>query len=360
MQGIYIHVPFCQSKCPYCDFYSKAPDGSVLQRYKAAVLSALSSCPYTVKADTLYFGGGTPTLLPPESIGEIIDASSKFACGEFREITCEANPNTLTLDILKGLLKAGVNRLSIGVQSTDDRILKILSRRHSAKQALEAIAMARQAGFKRISADLMIAIPGQTVLDVISSIDALCEIGIEHLSAYILRIEPGTPFYNSFSPLDDDFVADMWQEMCAAMKNHGFTHYEISNFSVSDAARSMHNMHYWRCDGYLGVGPSAHSFLDGKRFYFPRDIDSFLNAKSVWDTTVPDGEGGDEEERVMLALRLLEGFSLSTCSPQFREKLSKRIPPLVSNGLALIKDDKLSLTEKGMLVSNSVISFLLS
>ena len=360
MEGIYIHVPFCRGKCPYCDFYSVSADRDYIHRYALSVVDALKSCPYSLCADTLYFGGGTPTLMSTEDIGDIIGAASRFAPKGFKEITCEANPNTISKAMLHGLIDAGVDRLSIGVQSTSDRILGLLGRRHSAQMAIESIKLAKEAGIKRVSADLMLGVETQSIDELLLDIENLVSAGVDHISAYILKLEPNTPFYLTASLPDDDFISDMWLSMCRAMKKHGFVHYEISNFASSMDECSLHNLHYWRCDGYLGVGPAAHSFLNGVRFYFPRDVDTFINTPYVWQLGQIEGDGGDEEERIMLALRLVEGIELKSLSCDTQKRVISRAQKLIAQGLADIRSGRLSLTEKGMLVSNSVITYLLS
>lgn len=352
-RGLYVHVPFCLSKCPYCDFYSERYSRSLAEQYKTAVLRNLGF--YDDVFDTVYFGGGTPILLWRE-IGEILNSIRR---AENAEVTVEANPCVCDEQRLCELFQSGVNRISIGVQSFNDNELTFLGRRHTAEQAINAINCSYSAGFRNISADLMLGLEGQTKESVQGSIEALAKLPITHVSAYLLKIEEGTPFAaGNLNLPDEDESAELYLFAAELLENHGFTQYEISNFA-RDGFESRHNLHYWHCDEYLGVGPAAHSHYNGKRFCTERSLERFIVSERQ-ETIVTDSEAGSFEEYAMLALRLTEGLKFTHCS-YFGEHVNeiidrcKRIPAEYIN----ITDSGVSLTREGFLVSNAVIGKIL-
>lgn len=357
--GLYIHVPFCGGKCPYCDFYSLKGDEQLYDDYTAAVLRAIESCPYDISADTIYFGGGTPTLLGERRLVKILSAARQRFGENQSEITLEANPRSVNAEMLTILRQGGFDRISFGVQSLDDSTLKTLGRRHDSFAAQDSILAAKAAGFEHISADLMLAVPGQSLNEISRSILLLSELPIDHISAYMLKLEPGTAFFECYTEPDEDFYVDCYDTAVKNCREHGFYQYEISNFAKSESAQSKHNLKYWRCEEYLGIGPAAHSFINGKRFYFERDLAAFIGCENPWPLTVCDGEGGSDEERLMLGLRLCEGISLESLSPQFSQKVRQKLTPLLQNGFLTLSGNRIALTEKGFLVSNSVIASLL-
>ena len=270
--GIYIHIPFCSKKCPYCDFYSRSGTDKLYDEYTAAMLRSLGSSPYRGEyaAATLYFGGGTPGLVGAERLALMIEeVKQDFGLDtENSEITVELDPadESIDLDLLK---RVGVNRISIGLQSSDDRELKLLGRRHNAEQAERFIERVKASGFENYSLDLMLAIPGQTAESLERSVRFCAESGASHISSYILKIEPNTVFYKKRDELElpgDDEAADMYEYLCRLMSEYGYKHYEISNF-CKEGFEGKHNLIYWHDEEYLGFGPSAHSFADGSRFY---------------------------------------------------------------------------------------------
>lgn len=352
-RGLYIHVPFCLSKCPYCDFYSERYSRTLAESYKNAVLRNLSF--YDDCFDTVYFGGGTPILLSSE-ICEILDNVHHV---DNAEITVEANPNLCSEQRLVELLKSGVNRISIGIQSFNDNELAFLGRRHTAEQAIKAVNCSYLAGFRNISIDLMLGLEGQTKESVQRSVDILANLPITHVSAYLLKIEDGTPFAaRSLELPSDDESADLYLFTAELLEQHGFIQYEISNFA-RDGYKSRHNLHYWHCDEYLGIGPAAHSYYNGKRFCTERNLDSFITSERQ-EITVTDSDAGSFEEYAMLALRLTEGLKFSDCS-HLNENVNKiierckKIPVEYIN----ITDSAVSLTRAGFLVSNIVIGKIL-
>ncbi len=348
--GIYIHIPFCQSKCNYCDFYSVAMTDSIKRDYVKALFREIKQWGGSLSRpiDTVYFGGGTPSLVA-EYLPEITEAIKNcFSISENAEITMEMNPADNSEKVLKYALTAGVNRLSIGAQSGDDNELKILGRRHTASQTVETVKTARELGFDNISLDIMLGLPHSTEKTLEKSLEFITELDPEHISAYILKIEENTPFGSIYDALDlpnEDKTADQYLQMCSFFKNKGYGHYEISNFAKTNK-ESRHNLKYWELEDYLGIGPAAHSFLDGKRFFYNRDLTDFINGSPP----LSDGEGGNEQEKIMLGLRLNKGVEI-TPDP----KLYKKCKLLENNGLLTLNKNTISLTDKGMLLSNSII-----
>jgi len=358
--GIYVHVPFCGKKCGYCDFYSVCYSKVQAELYVNAVLRNIRH--YSDKSrtvDTVYFGGGTPSLLTAEQLSEIVsEIGRSFDLDPHAEITLEANPNTLTPEKLAGLRNAGINRLSIGVQSMCDAELKLLGRSHSAERAARAVRDAAEAGFRNISCDLMLGIPTQTPDSLTASIGTLAELPIQHVSAYILKIEDGTPFdcgEVKASLPDEDATAELYLLAVRELGRHGFEQYEVSNFAKA-GFESRHNCRYWRCEDYLGIGPAAHSCCGGGRFAVPRDISAFIGA-DVQPTEVTDEHPCGFEEYAMLRLRLAEGLDL-TDVPEHRSDIEKKLPALVKAGYVRFDGERVSLTPEGFLVSNSVIEAL--
>lgn len=362
--GLYIHVPFCLSKCPYCDFYSTSFDSEIAEAYTRAVLRAIEKSPRkSHAADTVYFGGGTPALLGAKNLSRILETAAKY----FRftpnpEITLEANPAAaLELPMLR---RAGFNRISFGAQSGIDAELEQLGRLHRAEDARRSILAAKDAGFENISADLMLGIPCQTGESLRQSIGFLAGLPLSHISAYMLKIEEGTPFAiqgkSKLCP-DEDALAEMYLGCVNMLSALGFKQYEISNFA-KNGARSRHNLKYWQLREYIGIGPSAHSFIDGLRYFFPRDLGAFIKAENPYELAVPDGEGGGFEEYAMLRLRLCEGLDLQQAKAIYNIEVSgiaEKARVLERNRLLKTEGDVVALTPEGFLVSNSVTTNLL-
>ncbi len=359
--GIYIHVPFCGKKCGYCDFYSACYSKQQAELYVSAVIRNIRHYgDGERKVDTVYFGGGTPSLLSPHQLGEILGCiGESFDVDKDAEVTIEANPNTLTPERLAGYRDIGINRLSIGVQSMNDRELKMLGRTHTAERAEKAVRDAHEAGFGNISCDLMTALPHQDVKSLDATIERLTELPIQHISAYILKVEEGTPFdcdeIRSVLP-DEEKTAGLYLHMVETLEKHGFMQYEVSNFA-RDGFESRHNCRYWKCQDYLGIGPSSHSCYMGKRFAVPRDLAGFIGSE-VQQTEITDESPCGFEEYAMLRLRLREGLLLSRV-PEHRADIEKKIPALISAGYAEYNGECVHLTAKGFLMSNSVIEYLI-
>ena len=336
--GIYIHVPFCGRKCAYCDFYSVNWSKSAAVDYTAAVLRNIQHYGDNSRiVDTVYFGGGTPSLLTAEQISSIIsEIRSCFALEESAEITLEANPCTLSAEKLAELRKIGINRLSIGVQSMIDRELKR----------------------KRRDTGNAFTLPDQKPEDMRFSIERMAALPIQHISAYILKTENGTPFdcaeIRDRLP-DEDSTAELYLDMVELLEKQGFMQYEVSNFA-KEGFESRHNTRYWKCLDYLGIGPAAHSCYEGKRFAVERDLSAFI-AADAQQVTVTDESPCGFEEFAMLRLRLKEGLILDDV-PEHRAELLKKLPPLVKDGYAETDGERIRLTPKGFLMSNSVIEYL--
>lgn len=351
--GLYIHIPFCKRKCRYCDFYSAIYSEKVYKDYFAALCREIKAWGKKVdrSVDTVYLGGGTPSILGDDIMLLISEIKSSFNVSADAEITAECNPGA-DYSFYTAAIKSGVNRLSLGVQSGSDEMLLRLGRTHTAFDAKKAVDVARQAGFKNISCDIMIALPESNTETLKGDIDFICSLFPEHISAYILKIEQNTAFYNCRSNLDlpdEDNIAEQYLTLCRELKVEGYEHYEISNFARENK-KSRHNLKYWRCKEYLGIGPAAHSFISGKRFYYPRDIKAFI----AGNEPLFDSIGGDKEERLMLALRTNDGVALTELSDVAVKKASE----YEKAGLINVSGGKIALSDKGMLLSNSMITEL--
>ena len=345
MIGLYIHVPFCVRKCPYCDFYSLPPKN--LEAYTQAVCRAIEQSGLAGrKVGTVYFGGGTPALLPEKHLRKILACADKFfKLDKGVEMTIEANPAA-------GAVPSGFNRVSFGVQSLIDNELKALGRLHAANEAIDAIT---RCDAENISADIMLGIPGQTMASLRQTLDRLLTLPLSHVSAYMLKVEENTPFaVQGIQPADEDMLAEMYLFCVGYLAENGFEQYEISNFA-RDGRVSRHNLNYWDCGEYLGLGPSAHSFTGGKRFYFPRDLQAFCDARNPFELAISDGEGGGFEEYAMLRLRLTAGLDLSE-----KPHILAKAAPMERHGLLRIKNGVISLTPQGFLLSNKIIAELLA
>lgn len=363
--GIYIHIPYCGKKCPYCDFYSTPPTKSARNQYADTMTERLLAYKdRRITADTLYFGGGTPNLLGGEQLSRLIHtARESFVLPDTSEITVEANPFSATPDFFRQIHDAGANRLSLGLQSANPDELRFLGRKHTPEQAATVIQNAKAAGFANLSLDLMLGIPGQTRESLLRSIDFCESMNVQHISAYLLKIEPGTAFFTQKEQLplpDEEAVSELYLTAVAELAKRGFAQYEISNFA-KNGFTGRHNLKYWHCMEYLGFGPSAHSFWEGKRFYYPRSTEAFLQG----EPPIPDGDGGSRAEFAMLQLRLTEGLSHTIWQSRFGEPLPAALlrtarryekPGL----LAFDSPDHFHLTPNGFLVSNLLIGELLA
>jgi oxygen-independent coproporphyrinogen-3 oxidase len=361
--GLYIHVPFCDGKCPYCDFYSLRADEERMEQYTNSLVEKIEYYGSRLgrDADTLYFGGGTPSLLGARRLASILSAAQKCFGLENAEITLEVNPARDLSGFFQEIREAGANRVSIGMQSANEDELRLLGRRHTAAQAAQAVRDAQRAGFENISLDLMLAVPNQTRESLLRSIQFCADAGVQHISAYLLKIEPHTLYYKNREKLAvpaDDEAGNLYLTACEELEKRGFQQYEISNFA-KPGFKSRHNLKYWHCEEYLGLGPAAHSFLDGKRFYYERSIGAFLRG----DAPVEDGDGGGFEEYAMLALRLTEGLSDKACRERFGYPLPQNMRQAAARyekiGMTVCGEDGFHFTPKGFLVSNTLTAEIL-
>lgn len=360
--GIYIHVPFCDGKCPYCDFYSIRASEERMDEYTNSIIELLNSNPEQIAtANTLYFGGGTPSLLGAERLSRITEAAQRQYGLENAEITAEANPEGVDADFFRGIRAAGINRLSFGLQSADDGELRQLGRRHSVAQAAKAVENAQKAGFQNITLDLMLAIEGQTEQSLRRSVAFCADLGVRHVSAYLLKLEPGTAYYKNRAELtlpDEDAAANLYLLACDELERRGLKQYEISNFA-EPGFESWHNLKYWRCEEYWGLGPAAHSFLNGKRFHYGRSIGAFQRGEGPEQ----DGEGGSFEEFAMLKMRLTEGLTDEACLARFGQPVPERIKSAAQRyeapGLTVCTPEGFHFTPKGFLVSDALTAEIL-
>lgn len=358
--GIYVHVPFCSSKCSYCDFYSFVPQGQADNN--GDYLSALKRefkkySGEDRQVGSIYFGGGTPGVMGADWLAEVLDGIySSFKISEHAEITAELNPADGDQDFFIKLREAGFNRISMGMQSANQAELKTLGRRHSNLDVERSVELARLAGFDNISLDLMLGLPGMGLEELEHSIDFAAGLKVQHISAYILKLEEGTALYKNRHNLDlpdDDKTADLYLHAVNSLNAKGYEQYEISNFSRS-GYESRHNLIYWRCKEYLGFGPSAHSFYMGRRFYYSRDIKSFIQGCEP----VEDGAGGGMEEFIMLKLRLSEGIAKDELPRQIFNNLLEAAK-LCPNDYITADERGIKLTPSGFLISNAIIGRLI-
>ena len=367
--GIYIHIPFCTKKCPYCDFYSVKPGHkyengeNLIDNFTEALCKEIQNKSKIFKnsVDTIYFGGGTPSLAGIKNINKILNAVYKFFNVLNPEVTIELNPSChKSLNFLE-LKETGINRLSIGMQSINGNELLNLGRAHTPFDVNKALFNAKNAGFENISLDVMIATPNQKEKDLLNTLEFCSKNSVSHISVYILKIEKTTRFFkikNFLSLPNEESTADLYLAADKFLTSKGYKHYEISNF-CKNGMESKHNLKYWNSDEYLGFGPSAHSFINGERFFYPRDIKKFIEKPHI----ILDGEGGGREEYCMLRLRLFEGLKESEYKKRFGEYIPsvfyKRAQKYVNCGLVNISKEGIALTAKGFLLSNLLIPRIL-
>lgn len=370
--GIYVHVPFCKQKCNYCDFYSIKWNDEFEENYINAVLNEIKSYEVKLKGeyivDSIFIGGGTPTIIKPENIRKILETIKGFVQIDLQcEISMEANPNTLTLENLKAYKDMGINRLSIGIQSLNDEILKKIGRIHNSTEAIEAIDRAKKMGFRNINADVMFNIPGQTLSDIQDTLHKIIEKGVKHISFYSLKLEEGTPMFvmeenKKIIMPDEELERTMYYTGRNVMEENNLFQYEISNFAIK-GYECRHNLRYWNQEEYIGIGPSAHSFLNNIRYSNPSDLKFYCEkAKTDSFERVIQEELSEDDlmfEYIMLKFRLTEGFDINEFNQKFKadfnEMYKLQIKYLLKYDLVELINDNIRLTKKGMDVSNAVI-----
>ena len=366
--GLYIHIPFCKAKCAYCDFYSLAHSEEKMDAYMAALLRHLEEvAPRAagMQVDTVYFGGGTPSYLGAARLCRILQTVlRRYDVARDAEITLEANPDSAgDWKELRKLRRAGFNRLSLGVQSTDDALLRRIGRVHTYEQVQQAVMAARKAKFTNLSLDLIYGLPGQTMEDWQRTLADAVALGSEHLSCYGLKLEEGTSLWQQRQTLtlpDDDAQADMYLYTVAALGEMGYEQYEISNFAKS-GKESRHNLKYWRMEEYAGFGPGAHSDFGGVRYGYVRDIDSYIAGRLVLSESETDSTLARDYEYVMLSLRTAAGIDRQTFEKRYRQRfqpMETLFEQYEKAGLASRTEGGWRLTPRGFLVSNSIIAAL--
>ena len=378
--SLYLHIPFCHTRCYYCDFNTYAGILPLREPYVRALRSEIALAGEQAqhvsgsvrRARTIFFGGGTPSLLTAEQVRRLLDACrAAFALDEDAEITLEANPGTLTREQLVGLREAGINRLSLGSQSFDARLLKTLGRIHTPHEITGAVKAAREAGFTSINLDFMFGLPGQSMRHWQETLEQALALRPEHLSLYSLIIEEGTPFFDwtregRIVPGDEDLCADMYEYADERLQAVGYVNYEISNWALP-GYQSRHNLTYWRNLPYIGMGAGAHSFFEGRRFSNERDPQQYINTLKQGRLPIVESETLDKtqemSETAFLALRTAEGLHL----PTFEERFAVPFASFVGDRLRLVEeaclleqaDGWLRLSKRGRLLGNEVFLRLL-
>ena len=376
--GLYLHIPFCVKKCSYCDFYSTV-DMSLKEAFlKALILEMDMVSGVSLLFDSLYIGGGTPSVFDEVSIGRIIEtAYSLFNILPDSEVTIETNPGTVSRKRLAGYRGAGVNRVNIGVQSFQDVNLDFLGRIHSGKEAELAIRWARQSGFNNIGLDLIYGIPGQTIKSWLLDLKWAVEFEPEHISCYMLTYESGTPMDKDrqkgiFCPAPDSHVCDMFETTIDFLSSSGYVQYEISNFarSGSDGFKSFnsrHNQKYWSFVPYIGLGPSAHSFIEPERYWNCRNVNKYIKELTAGRLPMDGKEVLSREqqmiEAISLGLRMTDGIKTDVFDKKFdvsfKKIFAETIARLEEDGLIRLTENRCSLTRKGMLFADSITSMLI-
>jgi putative oxygen-independent coproporphyrinogen III oxidase len=371
--GFYVHVPFCVSRCGYCDFntYTASELGAGVSRdtyasiVRAEIRDAAARFGKRPKVDTVFFGGGTPTLLSAADLSSILaEIDGTFGLADGYEATTEANPESVDADYLAELHDGGFTRLSIGMQSTASHVLKILDREHSPQKALDAVAYARKAGFEHVSLDLIYGTPGETAADFAASLHAAVDAGVDHVSAYALIVEDGTALARRIRSgqvpqPSDDVAADRYLAAEEILSEAGFRWYEVSNWATTEAAQCRHNLLYWEGGHWWGAGPGAHSHLPGVRWWNHKH-------PSTYGAALAEGlpAAGHEVltsddqylERILLRTRLASGLPLSLLRPTGTAAAERA----AADGLAVIEDGRLKLTLRGRLLADAVVRDLTS
>ncbi len=368
--GIYIHIPFCKSKCFYCDFVSFVDKSDCMQDYLRAVTSELQSKSKLFNSrpiTTIYFGGGTPSLLPPAHIKSILSTiKTHYNVQKDAEITLECNPNSVTMSHALEWKNSGINRISVGFQTHSDRLLKKIGRTHTKKNFLCAIRILQEVGFYNISADLMFGLPSQKQSDLKRSINLVKSLSLPHISVYSLILEEGTPLFKSVENKEiklpkEEKVIDMATFVNHYLEKLGYDRYEISNY-CKDGLKSRHNYNCWSMVDYLGVGSAAHSFYNNTRFSNFSELDKYIESqtgKSEYEKIDVLTAEEMREEYIMLGLRRTEGISISDLNARFNadflKEKEKEIAKLVNLGLIEISDDQLKATKIGCNLLNKII-----
>lgn len=363
MAGIYVHVPFCSSKCAYCDFYSGPFPAALQTKYVESVIAEYRSRRKEIngQVNTIYFGGGTPSALSQQALDRLFNA---LPTQNIQEYTIEVNPEDVTPTFVNWLISSTpVNRVSMGVQTLNDRLLQFLHRRHNAAQAINAAELIASAGLN-LSLDLIYGLPGQTVYDWQNSLNSILHLHPHHLSCYLLSYEPGTLLSamktnGKVTEADEDTVIDMYTILCESAAAQGYNHYEISNFALP-GHRAIHNSGYWNFTPYLGLGPGAHSFDGSTRSYNPTSLKQYLNCSGVGFTiTEPESPQEKLNDYILTALRTCDGIRLDFAETHFGAQTARRILSIAQSlhrsGLVNIDLQRIYIPEERLLLSDSII-----
>ena len=362
--GIYVLIPFCNARCSYCDFVSSVGGDDVKKAYFTRLISEIHSSRKTGYTDgrtvtSVYFGGGTPSCVRAGYIAETMDAlRGEFVFSNDCEITLEANPESFTRDKAAVYADCGINRISLGLQSASDELLRAIGRIHTLSDFLRAADISMEI-FSNVSADIMLALPGQTANDAEKAVRLLADRGFDHISAYSLKVEDGTPLQKSGYMPDEDFAADLYAFVRKLLCESGYRGYEVSNFALP-GKECRHNMRYWMRGEYIGFGAAAHSFFADERFCNTSDIAAYIAGTGYCERRFI-APGGNEaaEETVMLALRTAHGLDVDAFDKKFRRNILREkenvINRLKSGGMLNVADGRLTLTEKGLYVMNEII-----
>lgn len=378
MAGIYLHIPFCVRKCAYCDFVS-FPKGSVPESYADALLTEIELVSrggsYPAAFDTVFFGGGTPSLLTGDQMRRIISAlRERFDIRADAEISMEANPGTVTPEKMAAYREAGINRLSIGLQSTHDTLLREIGRIHSFDQFLTTLKNAREAGFSNVNVDLMHGLPNQTISQYLDSINTVCDLGVQHISAYSLILEEHTPLYarvecGEIAAPEEDLVADMQDEGIDLLEERGYHRYEISNFA-RDGFECRHNLNYWQNGEYLGFGIAAHGVVRDRKWTRYANVDNLeeynrliARGKRPLAETIRLSPRDEMFECVMLGLRLIRGVDRAAFLARFDldvvEAYPKAMELLRKRGWIEENECLIALNRKGLDLQNEALGFFM-
>ncbi|MBQ8432645.1 MAG: radical SAM family heme chaperone HemW [Clostridia bacterium] len=368
--GLYLHIPFCKSKCLYCDFCSfPRPKPQTVRDYVDALLADLEArsrdCA-DYRVDTVYFGGGTPTVLPVEALEALMEKiMSRYSLAADAEITAECNPGGTSAELFRRMRRSGFNRLSLGVQSAHAEELRALGRIHTFADVIRTVEQARAAGFSNLSMDVMFGIPEQTPESYLATLEQVVELSPEHLSAYSLIVEEGTPFHRKRERLnlpEEDVVAQMYTDGIFYLRHSGYPQYEISNFA-KPGYESRHNLKYWNCDPYLGFGPAAHSDFGGERFGNSRDLIAYIEGKEIIEEREVPTLRQRKAEYVMLRMRLCQGITAAEYEARFGgsfiEEVALPFSRYAAEGFVLGSGDRVAFTPRGFAVSNAILSEVL-
>lgn len=367
MAGVYFHIPFCKSRCSYCDFFKCIDLSRIDDLFEGMHRELDAREDYINDRDikTIYFGGGTPSLCRPELLQGLVEHLRKlFNCEEVEEFTVEVNPDDITTDYLLALRDMGVTRLSIGVQSFNDDELMMMNRRHSSSQAIEAVQLAQKLGFDNITIDLIFGVEGFGGGDLKRSLDIAISLGVQHISAYHLTIEPNTLFgrriaKGEFATVSEEVSSDEYLMVHNSLTDAGFEHYEVSNYALR-GFRAKHNSSYWKGEQYLGIGPSAHSFNGENRHWAVASIDKYIDELAFEEEDLSEIEHFNEY--IMTSLRVKEGVDLKFISSRFGQKcydlLMADAQKHLSKGVLKINNDMLYISSEEFLISDAIISDL--